>query len=286
MIPLSLKTIFCIGILALSLGLVWHIEANAQAWPNEPAGSRVISDWSWNALSGAGWRDDGGNRRIVQDSTAPLSAASVLESKRDPNAYGGSNEALDFTTSNELYVGFWWKPSSPFTGWATLQNKISIVKSATGGHTYVLMNSSQRGGPFALAIQLDYGSVGNSHLGNGWGDSLGPWNLYANQGDSGVALGVWHRIELYIKKSTTSTSQDGILRWWMDGSPQGNYTNVNYPAGFVNVGLTPIWDSPDNIPFPEYHWYDHVKVSIPSGGGGAPNGDTSPPASPVNLRVN
>lgn len=208
------------------------------------------------------------------------------------NATGGANSHLYFSPVNELYVGFWWKPSNPFPGWDTgAVNKFAMFRHASGGHSYLMLQSKSgvRGGPYNAHFALGFdGTISNSHLGNGWGDVVGTWNLWPNRGSSDVVLGSWHRMEFYFKKSSTPTSRDGVLRWWMNGSLIADFTQVNYPSAFADVGLTPIWDSPHNLGgvTAEYHWYDHVRVSAPSGGGSAPKGDTSPPVAPTGLRAN
>lgn len=270
----------------LLLAMAIAPEAWAQTWPNEPSGSQLLSDWNWNSLTGGGWTDSGGDRRIIADPTAPFSPSNILESRHLPNQMGGANSMFFFpTTLNELYVGFWWKPSNPFSGVSTNQQKFALIESAAGGHTYLLMSSSQQGGPYVFSMQLNYTTVSNAHLGNGWGDSPGTWNLFANQGNAGITLGTWHRIEVYWKKSTSPTSRDGILRWWMDGQLLGNYTAVNFPAGFSFADLTCICNELRSSSITDYHWYDHVRVTAPTGGSGTPKGDTTPPAAPVNLRA-
>jgi hypothetical protein len=46
-----------------------------------------------------------------------------------------------------------------------------------------------------------------------------------------LTVGAWTKLEAYVKASTTSTSRDGIVRWWVNGVPAGSYTNLNYGAG-------------------------------------------------------
>lgn len=274
----------------LLLAIAVAPSAWAQSWPNEPSGATVLSDHNWNSLTGGGWVDEGGDRRIISDPTAPLSPSNVLESRRMNNATGGANEHLYFGTKDELFVGFWWKPSNPFPGWDIGSvNKFAMFRNESGGHIYMEMESNNgvRGGPYHVFLALGYCCVQNSHLGNGWGDTVGVWNLYPNRGSFNVTLGAWHRVELYFRKSSTASSRDGILRWWVNGSLIGDYTQMNYPSGFADVGLTSIWDAPHDLgTTAEYHWYDHVRVSVPSGAGGTPKGDTLPPVAPTGLRAN
>src|SRR5438552_18888935 len=47
--------------------------------------------------------------------------------------------------------------------------------------------------------------------------------LTPNVNDVPVALGAWHKIELYFKYNAPGT---GVVRWWMDGTAIGDYSNV------------------------------------------------------------
>jgi hypothetical protein len=44
--------------------------------------------------------------------------------------------------------------------------------------------------------------------------------------------GKWYKREFYLRKSTNSTSADGIVRLWVDGTLVLDVTNANFAAGF------------------------------------------------------
>ena len=58
-----------------------------------------------------------------------------------------------------------------------------------------------------------------------------------------VTLGEWHRIEWYLKNATTTTSRDGVTRWWLDGILQGDYRDLQTPdnTGVIEYQLAPTW---------------------------------------------
>ncbi|GKS58874.1 hypothetical protein YTPLAS18_24010 [Nitrospira sp.] len=146
------------------------------------------------------------------------------------------------------------------------------------------------GPPFStsrnIAFQIEMG-VDNSHLGNGFGDVGGTWVLFGNKANPAIAMGQWHRIEVYNKTSSTNSSRDGILRWWVDGQLFGDYQNVNYnDRTFSHLQLTPSWDGSEQHSNADEQRFDHIRISAPKGAGGTTKGDTTPPASPVNLRAN
>ena len=73
----------------------------------------------------------------------------------------------------------------------------------------------------------------------------------------------------YMKASTTATSRDGILRWWINGVLGGNYTNLNYaPSGLTEWQWNNTWDGAQDMGTSNTvdweHWLDHVHISIPN----------------------
>lgn len=243
--------------------LCWQAGYASPSWPNEPANSEILTDNPLNTKIGDGWSasyPEGG--KIVSDPGAPLSPPNVLQYSRNNMTQGDASQSYyGFPDMNELYFGFWWKPSNPFYGWPNNAfQKVALVKNRPSQHFYVGMHRNNGGG-FSFAVFLNYSLVENSHLGNGYG--VGSWMLFANRGNANVALGAWHRMEFYVKKSTTTTSRDGVLRWWMDGVLQGDYSQVNYPGPFWSAWLAPIWDAGVSLPGPEYHFYDHAHISVP-----------------------
>ena len=66
-----------------------------------------------------------------------------------------------------------------------------------------------------------------------------------------------------MKYSTTSTSGDGIIKWWLDGVLQGDYENQNMPddSGFAGYQLRPAWDGSETKTEQDYMWFDHLHIS-------------------------
>ena len=121
-------------------------------------------------------------------------------------------------------------------------------------------------------------NVDNSHI---CGDG-GFW-CYPNVGSPPITIGQWTKIEVYMKSSTTMTSRDGTLRWWINGQPAGNYTNINYaPFGMNDWTWSETWDGYVNpVPSVDWsHYLDHLHISIP-GGGTSADQPPGPPATPT-----
>jgi hypothetical protein len=77
-------------------------------------------------------------------------------------------------------------------------------------------------------------------------------------------LGAWHRIEWYVRYSTTATSRDGVVRWWLDGILQGQNTDLQMPGdeGFGEYTIRPVWGGVGHIKTEtDRYWYGDVHVS-------------------------
>jgi hypothetical protein len=259
----------------IGLWLITISIANAalSSWSNEPTGSTAISDWSFNALTGSGWNinNGNGNATIQNDSSAPFSPSNVGQ-WRYPNGFtGGKSPAVMYyslpSSFKEGYVGLWWKPSNPWQSHSSNVNKIYFLFGNVG-HIIPVMYGSQ-GGPYQLRIAPEWSS---------W-----TW-LTPNINNVPVTLGVWHKIELYFK-SSTSGGANGIIRWWMDGTLIGDYANVWFPSDieFEEFQIAPTWGGIGGVKTEtDYFWFDHIHISKPTG---VPQPDSVPPAPPRNLTV-
>ena len=247
-------------------------------WPNEPAGSTKVLDWPFDQTQngkGAGYVwDVYSSGRIVSDPTAPLSPSNVMKSSIAAGATSGGVQ-LEYVTPqfhNELFVGFYWKTNAQFEG-RTSANKLFFIRGPEGNGFWGLGGSP--GDP-----------TGNIYFGH---NTAGIDNSHTCQADLGlicgpnvnnkvVTKGIWTKIEAYVKKSTTATSRDGIVRWWVDGVLVGNYTNMNYAASGLNEWLwSETWDGTVTNPTPSVEWahyLDHLYISAPNCG---PSGCAAPP---------
>jgi hypothetical protein len=98
-------------------------------------------------------------------------------------------------------------------------------------------------------------------------DATGQPTYWLNQNVNNpeFTLGTWHRIEVYLKFGTSATSNDGILKSWLDGTLVMNYSNVNYPYdGFGEIQYAPVWGGVgDAKSETDYFWIDHTHISRP-----------------------
>lgn len=237
-------------------------------WPNEPAGSTLITDFNFSATGGSGWVDNYNTATIVSDPSAPLSPNSVIDFYYPIGFVAGSAPDTIYyplTTPTKLYYGYWWKVSNPWDGQISNINKITFQLGNSNALIQIMYGSGS--GPFKLMNSLEFPTVNNGHLtaGGSFGDSPGTWQLFGNVSAGTVSLGVWHQVEVIMIKSSGETSQNGTLKWWLDGTLIGNYTNVNYPSEFLGeFQFSPTWGGVGSTKSTnDHYWFDHVHVSTP-----------------------
>jgi hypothetical protein len=214
---------------------------------------------------------------------------------------GNGQWGLTFPRKQEIFVGFVW--STTVNGFPNNNNKLIFIKDPSNSF---LVWQGLPGAPKTLKwYQQEY--VDNSQAtgcGN-WGnlcynttrDGTGWFEPNAG-GNATIAAGSgFHKVEIYLKASTTPSSADGIVRVWVDGALTTNYTNVNQGhngdpnSGFGNVEITSTWDGQFSPSSDWHHYFDHLYVSFPncpdgcpvtgntggSGGGGGTTDITPPP---------
>ena len=250
------------------------------SWPNEPAGFRVVTDWgfdqdppmagdvsipgspSWSVVYGL---PPGPTRGWVQRSSdpgAPFSPPNVYEfvyptgmvegtapsTVYYPSSDRGLMARLGLSSSGsallgtgEVYVGFWWKPSSPFDVGPN-GNKIAFLFNGggdAGGQQFLILLPDGR-----LHVLPEYR-----------GDFR--WRR-PNVNATAVTLGAWHQIEWYCQLSS------GTLKWWLDGVLQGSHGDVRNPFNFAMFQFSPTWGGNSGARKRETdrYWFDHVHLSV------------------------
>lgn len=243
--------------------------SNGGAWPNEPGNFSPIFDWNFNASSGNGLVDVYKSGRIVNDPSAPFSPGNVLELRKPAGAtLGGGQFDYYFAGRNEVYVGMWWKTNAEFDGYSHQGNKLFFVISNDSNSVFYWYGPSGGEKQLIFVFQAGAGTaLNNCHIPQFQGACGGADGatglLFPNVGDSTAIRGQWHRIELQLRRSTTATSRDGIIRWWLDGRRVGDFTNVNLgPNPFYWYSLNQAWDGTGaGYAHDWVHWFDHLRIS-------------------------
>src|SRR5262249_53561771 len=125
---------------------------------------------------------------------------------------------------DEGFVGVYWKPSDPWQGHSSGVNKVYFLLGGACGNLIPVMYGPP-GGPYELRVAPE------------WGD----WSwLTPNLAALPVALGAWHKIELYFRRGAAA---NGVVRWWMDDVPLGSYDTLTFPSSgcFDEFQFSPTW---------------------------------------------
>jgi hypothetical protein len=228
-------------------------------WPNEPTGLPLVSDWGLDqtvppagdvAIPGSpGWRvvanaapgSPGGWVERIADASAPFSPSNVYDFVYPQGMIEGDAPATVYhpITADEVYVAFWWKPSSPFDPGPN-GNKIAFIFNGGGdggGQQFLILKPDLR-----LHVLPEYP-----------GDYR--WRT-PNVNATPVALGTWHQVEWYANRSNRT------VRWWLDGVLQGNHTDVIAPVPFDMFQFSPTWggNSGARKRQTDHYWFDHVRL--------------------------
>lgn len=239
-------------------------------WPNEPSGMIVVTDTPFSDSLPSEWFN-------VYNTQAYASPGGTGTAFSPPRAFdefmaAGSNTGngqwgINFPHSGEIYMGMYWSTNADFVGYANTTNKMIFFRDRNLDNSFL----NWHGAPGA-AKQIKWyfqSPYSNAHI-VGWdGDATGvSGRLSCNVNGTAATMTAgsgWHFIELYLKKSTTSTSQNGIVKWWVNGTLCGSYSNCNLcPNGIDEMQLTAAWDgSPSGRDLTKswHHYFDHLYIS-------------------------
>jgi hypothetical protein len=236
-------------------------ECSASTWPNEPPGMTLLTDWGMNqdlATSGdaaisesRGWRvvanaepgsADGWAERI-SDPGAPFSPSGVYDFVYPTGMVEGTAPGTvyaAFDSADEVYVGFWWKPSNPLDPGP---NGMKLAFLFNGG--------GDLGGQQFLMLRPD----GIIHALTEYPGDV-KWRS-PNVNATTVRLGEWHLIEWYANRLT------GGLKWWLDGVMQGSHSDAPNAVPFDMFYLSPTWGGNSGAvkQSTDHYWYDHMHIS-------------------------
>lgn len=235
------------------------VIVNGKVWSNEPSGLTEKVDCPFDNLSACGLLDTYSTSTIQTDTKAPVSPSNVVRSRIEANSDVGGMQLVYALrdTYRELYVGMMWRTNAGFVTNPTAANKMWFMRGPETNGFFGLN----------LAIGATTGTIGFGHNTGGLDNSHtcdADLGLICNPtaGTSLVSIGQWTKLEAYIKASTTSTSRDGIVRWWVNGVLVGNYTDMNYPGGMNEWIWTETWGNKSvNLPVAREHYLDHLHIS-------------------------
>ena len=241
------------------------VPPSSSLWPNQPGNFRLLNNQPWDQMTANGWnylrRASSKDDDIVTDNAAPLSVPDELRIVFTPDM-GHDNEPsvhwISLPGVKEIYTAWWIKLSPNWTASPAGAGKITFLFTNGAGQVYTgyyhqggdPTNGWIDGPPYRIGVNTEWAPYGQRV----WLPNA--TTTYLNPGE-------WHRIEVYYRWETTpGTSGDGIIRWWVDGMLNGNYTSVHYPAGsFIEFQYAPTLQNPPAAE--QYMYVDHTYVSVP-----------------------
>lgn len=270
-----MKQIKLVGFI-LGLAVAAFCSAN---WPNEPSGTGLLDCGFDNpTCNGALW-DVYGGARITSLSDATISAPNVLVSSLIyPSLTGGMEltypaNAGSAKSMREMFVALRWRTNSGFEGNRPGGNKLFFMRAnnwtmgAPRTNGYFYQKGPANSFPHTISFSHNTGGLDNSHT---CGADLG-LICSPNVNTTPIFPGNWYTIEAYVKASSCNTCKDGIVRWWVNGVLNGDYTNVNYGANILNeFTWAQTWDgTPTGNPCCAtqdwHHYVDHVLIKQTNG---------------------
>lgn len=235
------------------------------SWSNAPIGGELLLDQTCANINGM--FDVYGTTILASDATAPFSAPTVWKARLEALATHGGNQMGFYTPTSyrEMYFGLYWRTNPQFQG-RIVGNKLFFLGRDVGlNGVFLFGNARLSNGTAPLLFVANTEGIGNGHIlgNNDPGMAFSP-----NVGDGTLRVGVWTKIEAYIRTSTTRTSQDGTLKWWVNGALVGSYLNVNY-CGLNGATMnswvqTQTWDGALDMGQSNTvaweHYIDHLRI--------------------------
>ena len=241
-------------------------SAVSTVWANAPIGGLILADQ--NCSNKNGFFDVYGTTIIDSDAAAPFSAPTVWKARLEALAGHGGNQ-LEFnspTAYREMYFGLYWRTNPQFQG-RIVGNKLFFLGRDSGlNGVFLFGNGRLNNGTAPLLFVANTNGIGNAHI---LGTSDPGAAFFPNVGNGTLQVGVWTKIEAFIRASTTRTSQDGIVRAWINDILVMSYTNINYcgPNGeTLNQWVqTQTWDGALDMGQSNTvaweHYIDHIRIA-------------------------
>ena len=237
-------------------------------WKNAPAGGVLLKDWNFSALSGNGFGGGFGNGRLDSDPLEPASPPTVVVSRLELNTHSGGGQLAFYAAPGvkfrELYAGMMLRQNAQWTGRPVASDKMFFLRGPDSNGLLVLgggLGKPQEGVTPYVVFTHNAGNVDNSHIMSLDKGLRGEPNI--NPSAARVTPGSWYKLEFWIRCSTTLTSRDGAVKWWVNDVLAGYYEQLNYGTaaiGLTNWVWTETWDG-SGIPAhtaPLEHWLGHL----------------------------
>jgi len=226
---------------------------------HEPAGYHALNDQPWDVIgtwnvANDGWfyarRTSSKDDDISLDTSAPRSALDVLRIIFTPDMGANTEPSVHWLmlpSPKAIYTTWWIKLSPNWTPSPAGGGKITFLRTASGAVYTGFFGSSA---PHHLSVNTEWAPYGQVI-----------WD--PNVTTTPLVYGQWYRMEWYMQWESSPGACNGIMRWWVNGVLNGDYTQICYPSdnGFDQFEFAPTLQNPP--PAEQYMYVDHTYVSMP-----------------------
>lgn len=214
-----------------------------------------FSDQPWQRLIGNFWsylrRSSSKDADIVADATAPFSPPNVLRIIFSPSLENDRQPTVHWTGLpfvSEVYATWWMKLSPNWTPSPAGGGKIAFLWPPQGsGVLYSAIGGSSL--PHRISIVTTWPAYGYKF----WEPNAATTDIYYDR---------WYRIQWYVKWESSPGAADGIIRWWVNDTLNGDYSNLQFPACcLLQFEFAPTLQIPP--PADQYMYIDHTWIATP-----------------------
>jgi hypothetical protein len=216
-----------------------------------------LSDQRWDSLTGSSWshlrRTSSTDDTVVRDESAPASPPYVLQIVFTPDMlkdHEPSVHWLGLPRVREVYAAWWIKLSANWTASPAGAGKMTFLHTWPDGEGQVYTALFGSAPPHRVSANTEWLPYGQK-----------VWD--PNVAATPVGYDRWYRVEWYVKWASDPGKPDGILRWWIDGALNGDFTTVEFPRGaigFQQFEFAPTLQNPP--PVTQHMYIDHTLLSV------------------------
>lgn len=269
-----------------AMGLLWAV----------PGQAAVMEINEWSNLTEPGWIYATGlaSPPLIDNATDTPSGGGALKFTYPAGTYSSSVgvgvAAFEGLAAPDLYVGFWFKYSSPFSinfpGSKIYYQYASLPSRTLGGNAYIAVRRGNDG----VGIDVDIGILNNGAF------ASFPHSVRENVGSITIQMNRWYWMEIHTRVNTAadvnpptlaSVQPNGILQLWVDDVMMLDYNNIRFvdrPDVWKIAKHAPVWGGGGGtIAQTQYMWFDHTVLSTTRIGRPGFSRDTTPPRSPTNF---
>ena len=183
----------------------------------------LLSEQPWDDLVGLGWnylrRASTLGADVVNDSSAPFSPPHALRIAFTPDMPRDATPSVHWMSLpqvREVYTEWWMKLSPNWTTSTVGASKMSFLWPREGeGQIYSHIGGM--GLPHRININTEWAPYGQRF----WEPNLTTTPIVYDR---------WYHIEWYLKWASAPGRADGVIQWWVNSVPNGDYRTVQFPS--------------------------------------------------------